>query len=374
MKASLQTIGQFRLTLMVNHACNLRCTYCYTGAKFHSPMSWSVGVVAIERALRTVSPGGRLQLGFFGGEPLLETVRILEWMNYARTQAAADGKIVRFSLTTNGTLTHDQAWSVMTTNDLDLAVSCDGIPKAHDAHRVDSVGAGSAARVEATLRRLVEAGRPFRVNAVLRPDTLESVPAGLVYFHGLGIRQIDLSLDLWTTWTAADGRRLEQAIDRAADLWRQWLPEFSLNWFDAKVAALARVAKTEEQVLCGFGETEVAVAPSGRLYPCERLIGEDRSDQPQRLPGHVLDGRDTLGTPPPDFASCAVCSSCLMAGACDTYCRCSNFVRTGDVNRPDGLLCLLNKAAARAVSRVLAREITPEPPWSRTKEKIDYVQ
>jgi len=37
-------------------------------------------------------------------------------------------------------------------------------------------------------------------------------------------------------------------------------------------------------------------------------------------------------------------------------------------------LCLLNKAAARAVSRVLAREITPEPPWSRTKEKIDYVQ
>ena len=351
-KDSLQ---RFSLTLMVNHACNLRCTYCYTGAKFSSPMNWTIGVVAIDRALRSLGPGGRLGLGFFGGEPLLEAGRILDWMEHARTQAMAGGTQVRFSMTTNGTLVPPQAWRVMTAPDLDLTVSCDGPPKTHDLHRRDAQGAGSAQRVEETLRRLVEAGIPFRINAVVRPDTLEQIPLGLIYLHEIGVRHIDLSLDLWTTWSAADGRRLEQAIDRMADLWRQWLPEFSLNWFDAKVAALARLPMSEGFTPCGFGDGEVAVAPSGRLYPCERLIGEDRPDQPHRLPGHVLDGRDTLGTPPPAWERCSTCSSCRLADACDTYCRCSNFVRTGDVNRPDGLLCLLNKAIARSAGRVLGR-------------------
>ena len=118
MKDSLQ---RFSLTLMVNHACNLRCTYCYTGAKFSAPMDWTIGVVAIDRALRSLGPGGRLALGFFGGEPLLEAGRILDWMDHARNQALAGGAQVRFSMTTNSTLVHPQAWQVMTAPDLDAA-------------------------------------------------------------------------------------------------------------------------------------------------------------------------------------------------------------------------------------------------------------
>jgi hypothetical protein len=43
-----------------------------------------------------------------------------------------------------------------------------------------------------------------------------------------------------------------------------------------------------------------------------------------------------------------------MLSACDTTCRCSNFIRTGDVDRPDGLLCLMNKTAAQATVKALA--------------------
>ena len=164
---------------------------------------------------------------------------------------------------------------------------------------------------------------------------------------------MNLSLDLWTTWTAGDGLRLRGLVERAAELWRQWLPDFSVNWFDGKVAGLAGLPATIETTRCGFGDGEIAVAPSGRLYPCERLIGEDRPDHPLRLPGHAREGHDFLACAPAPLDSCPACSNCVLATACDTDCRCSNFVRTGDVNRPDGLLCLLNKAAAEAVSRVL---------------------
>ena len=59
----------FGLVLMVTHACNLRCSYCYTGDKFNRKMPPLVGQRAISRALASTRAGGTLELGFFGGEP-----------------------------------------------------------------------------------------------------------------------------------------------------------------------------------------------------------------------------------------------------------------------------------------------------------------
>src|SRR6185369_16966639 len=105
-------------------------------------------------------------------------------------------------------------------------------------HRRDAQGRGTAALVDGTMRRLMNAGKEFSTITVVRPDTLKDVPHGLIYLHGLGVRHVNLSLDLWTNWTAIDGLGLQALVDRAAELWRQWLPDFSLNWFDGKVAHL----------------------------------------------------------------------------------------------------------------------------------------
>ncbi|MBI1840153.1 MAG: radical SAM protein [Verrucomicrobia bacterium] len=338
---------------MVNHACNLRCSYCYTGAKFHSPMSKRIGEIAIARALGSVRSGGGLDLGFFGGEPLLEAAQVIDWMLHSRLRASEDNKSVRFHLTTNGTLATGRAWEVMTSEDLDLTISFDGLARIHDRHRRDARGQPTSALVEATLRRLIELGKPLRVNVVVRPDNLEELPEGLIHLRDLGVVHVDLSLDLWTQWNVADGSRLERFVDRAAELWRAWLPQFSLNWFDGKIGDLARLPLSEETTRCGFGDGEIAVAPSGNLYPCERLIGEDGPNHPRRLPGHVLDGREDFVADPLSFVACDPCSRCVIASVCDTRCRCSNYVRTGDVNRPDGLLCLLNKATGRAACAAL---------------------
>jgi uncharacterized protein len=354
-------LQRFGLTLVVNHACNLRCTYCYTGAKFNSAMPRSTGIAAIDRAFRSLVPDGHLDLGFFGGEPMIEAGQILDWMAYSRIRAQELGKHVHFSLTTNGTFTHRDAWQVMLADDLDLAVSFDGDPATHDRHRRDAHGNGSAALVEATIKQLVRADKSFRVVVVVRPDNLDNLIGGLNYLYGLGIRYIDLSLDLWTTWTAADGRRLQSFVMNAAELWHRWLPDFSLSWFDAKAAEIAQLPSSAETTRCGFGHGEISVAPSGRLYPCERLVGEDRPDSPMRLPGNAVDGHDFLDCSPAPFSQCQPCSQCALADACDTDCRCSNFIRTGDVNRPDGLLCILNKATAEATARMLSNSIAAKP-------------
>lgn len=363
---------RFGLTLMVNHACNLRCTYCYTGAKFSSPMPAKIAAASIDRAFASLSSGGHLDLSFFGGEALLESVQILDWMAHSRERAKVTNKKVRFNLTTNGTIISREAWQVMMTDDLDLAVSFDGTPKIHDRHRRFVHGDGSSALVEQTLRQLIDNGKKVRVNLVVRPDGLNELRDGLIYLHNLGIRHVDLSLDLWTAWTAGDGRRLEDAMIEAAQLWRAWLPEFALNLFDAKVGELAAIPETCEDTRCGFGDGEIAVAPSGRLYPCERLIGEDRPDHPLRLPGHALEGKDFLGFAVASVKKGPACSRCTLNSACDTDCRCSNFVRTGYVDQPDGLLCILNKATALAVSEVFGQEQRTQTKSSAPQPQVCY--
>ena len=307
----------------------------------------------MDRAMRTVAEAGILELGFFGGEPLLESTMIAHWMRYAGSRAAERRQRVRFSMTTNGTQVSRQAWEVMMAKDLELTLSFDATPQAHDRHRRDVRGQATAGIVEATLRRLIDSGKSPRVNVVVRPDNLEEIAGGLSYIHALGVRCVDLSLDLWTRWSPTDGSRLESCIEKSAAVWAQLLPEFSVNWFDAKIAGLTSLPESEATSRCGFGVGEIAVAPSGNLYPCERLIGEDLPSSPSRLSGHALDGGADFSSDPLSVGSCNACSGCVLGSVCDTRCRCSNFVRTGNVNHPDGLLCLLNKATARAAIAAL---------------------
>ena len=349
---------QFGLVLTVTHACNLRCAYCYAGDKSARTMDPSVGRRAIDRAVASLSTGGTLELGFFGGEPLLEAPLVATFAEYARRRTSDSGAGLAMNLTTNGTVTGRQAWAVMTMPDLELAVSCDGLPAVHDRHRCRPNGDGSAETVVGTIRRLLDAGVSVRVVMVVGPDALESLPDGISHIQELGVRHVEPALDVWARWSTDDISRLEQAIACCARLWRDGLPHRSIGWFDEKAAQLARVP-IEPTARCGFGHGEVAVAPSGRLYPCERLIGEDAGDNSMAIPGHALEGASFLDGDGVPERSDENCDECVMSSMCNTICRCANHVRTGDVSRPDRLLCAWNQACLNETAAMLA-DLAPE--------------
>jgi uncharacterized protein len=343
---------QFSLSLMVNHACNMACDYCYLGPKSGECMPEGVAWQAVDRALASIEPGGVLELGFFGGEPLLDADVVDRIADYAVGRAAAMGIATTLSLTTNGTVATTGAWHVMVRPDLELAVSHDGLPDVHNAHRRLADGSGTAARALCTMHRLLRAGKDFSVVMVVRPDTVPYLAAGILFLHALGVRSIEPSLDLWTPWTRADLAELEEAIAATARIWRDALPDLGITWFDEKAALMANV-ELEGTARCLFGNGQVAVSPTGHLYPCERLIGQDTPANPARLPGHVGWGDDFLNLDAPCPATCEACETCRAHSICNTTCRCSNYVRTGDAGRPDGLLCLFNRACARETARVL---------------------
>lgn len=346
-------LTQFGLTLVVNHACNLRCTYCYTGDKVRRPMPRDVGFRAIDRALASLAPGGLLNLAFFGGEPLLEAPLILEFVEYAKAAAARGQVTLALYMTTNATFDSGAAWEVMTLPDMQLTISHDGLPEVHDRNRVALDGRGSSERVLETMSRLQDAGIDFGVVLVVGPDSVVSLPDGLEFLRERGVSRFNPSLNLWTEWRRSDGHPLQAAIAGAADFWAEHLPEVGISWFDERAAWLLKAPVTETS-RCGFGEGEIAVTPRGNLYPCERLVGADVPANPMRLPGTIMEGDDFLMFSREMRHSLAECAPCILKASCSTAtCRCSNFVRTGDVNRPDGLLCLFDQACYQETARVL---------------------
>jgi uncharacterized protein len=343
----------FDLVLMVTHACNLRCDYCYVGRKRPQSMDPLVGRKAIDRAVRSIQPGGLLELGFFGGEPLLEAELVADLMGYACQSANAHGISLRMGLTTNGTLREGAAWDVLSRDDLDVCVSHDGLPEVHDRHRRTADGRGDARDVLATIERLLGCGRPVRAVVGVRPDTVGRLSEGVQWLRERGLREIDLTLDVWASWRSGDMRVLEKSLAAVARLWAAAIPELAINWFDEKAARLARIP-IPRSGRCGFGDGQIAVAPSGNLYPCERLIGEDDAAHPMRLPGHVAEGDDFCFSMQRGQAT-SECAACVIQTYCGATCRCNNYVRTGNPERPDGLLCFVEKVCSRESALALGQ-------------------
>ncbi|HYE18017.1 MAG TPA: radical SAM protein [Tepidisphaeraceae bacterium] len=171
------------VTLFLTTACNLRCTYCYAAAGDtparhmpHAVAQRGIDFVAAN-ARRLAKPG--IELTFHGGgEPTVNWRTLTAALDYARTIAAAPGEsplAVTASLATNGVLTDAQIdWIVA---NLDAAsVSFDGLPAAHDRHRLTVAGQGSSDRVLHTLKRFDDAGFPYGVRMTVTADQIATLP------------------------------------------------------------------------------------------------------------------------------------------------------------------------------------------------------
>lgn len=344
-----------RLVLVLTHACDLACEYCYAGEKSARAMPVETGRRAIDRALAAVRPGGRLELALFGGEPLLAWPVGRELVAHARRAAAARGAALEVDLTTNGTRLEGRTLDELLALGARVAVSMDGLPEVHDAARPRRGGRPSSDAALAAIDRLVARGVRPRVISVVRPASVDRLAAGarlLADRCGAGGLTLVHSLDWSAPWRAADGRALRGALRDLRRLYVERFPAVEVAWLETKAALLANPGLARPA--CGAGG-EVAVAPSGRLYPCERLVGEDTG---RHAVGHLDDDPGPLRPRRAAAAGDPGCDGCSAQGACSNDCACANLARTGDAARPDGLVCLLEQGLldeAAAALEELAR-------------------
>jgi radical SAM protein with 4Fe4S-binding SPASM domain len=114
--------------------------------------------------------------------------------------------------------------------------------------------------------------------------------------------------------------------------------------------------------MCGFAVEEMVVAPSGRIYPCERMVGEDAG---RFAIGSAADGIDDArraALVARDSCGCPSCASCAIATRCASHCRATNHAATGKFDEPGDAFCEHERAVARIADRIgdeLISEGTP---------------
>ncbi|MEZ4226788.1 MAG: radical SAM protein [Polyangiaceae bacterium] len=354
------------LTLFVDHQCNLRCSYCYNGEKFNRRMSSDTMRRAVDMVIE--QPLNHLDLSFFGGEPLIHPEFLRETVDYverAFSERREPAPTLRFIVNTNATLIDDDTIDWMRTRSVTAFVSVDGPRDVHDRYRVDAGGRGSFDKTLAGIERLRAARIPTQIMVVFGPHTAARLGDAFAAVLGLGAEKIQLSANYRADWTDAAIDRLRSGLDAAGDVW--------IEHFRAGHAL--PVAPLHGKILshlkggipcpsrCRLGGNEIAIAPSGRIYPCPQMIGDDSNEA--LVIGHVDTGvdPDALARLDAQKARAAeTCAPCDLRGRCISDCGCRQVALTGELGRITATLCEIEAAyidAADRVAEILYAESNP---------------
>jgi len=350
------------LTLVVDHHCNLRCAYCYAGDKFSRRMSDETMRRAIDLAI--ARRPRHLDLGFFGGEPTLHPDLILAAIEHAERAARAvtdtQRPMLRFVLNTNATLLSEPRSRPLLEalgkpRKSAAFVSLDGPREVHDAHRVDAAGRGSFDRAVAGVEALRAAGIPFQLTAVASKQTARRLGDTLKTLLPMGASKIIVAPNFADDWNEHDIGALRGGLRALGDA---WIEHFRAGEAFAVEPLHTKILSHLEGGIpcpsrCMLGGEELAVAPSGRLYPCAQMVGED--DRDELCIGDVERGLDM----PKIFAMQKqkervedTCSTCALRDRCQSHCGCRQVALSGALGEITAVLCEIEGAMIAEADRI----------------------
>lgn len=343
-----------KYTFSITQECNLRCSYCYID-KREATMTLPVAQRAIEFAFKNTPPEEKIDIGFFGGEPLLEFGLIKDITEMIEAHQSFDRERVELTVVTNGTVFSDQIARFLNQHDIGFCVSYDGLPDVHDMFRKFPDGAGSSRMVEGTIKRALETLPSVLVNAVYHPKTFQHLPQTVKYLSSLGLRQIYLNPDFSAPWSKKEAEMLPEVYSQIAeqyvDLYMQGNPRF-ISLIDSKITVFLRGGYNPLE-RCRMGEGEFAFTPEGDIYPCERLIGAGGENA--HCIGNVFTGlklnKMACGKIPTESVN-KECVSCGFKNYCMNWCGCSNYFSSGRYNQASPFLCASEKAAIQTAFKV----------------------
>ena len=346
------------LTLFIDHQCNLRCTYCYNGEKFTRPMSIDTVRKSVDLAF-AAGPFGHLDISFFGGEPMLRMDVVREAVEYAEAKVASmkgPKPTLRYIMNTNATLIDDDSLAFMSKpRRFSVFVSLDGHREVHDRFRVNAAGRGSFDDVIEGIGKLREAGIPYQLVGVVSTATASELGKTVQTMLPLGANKIVLAANFRDEWTEASIDELRKGLDDVGDVWMDLFragTTLALEPLHAKILTHLK-GGIPCPSRCMLAGSEWCVSPSGKIYPCAQMVGEDTNDE--LVIGHVDTGIDPARTSALQKLKDRVettCEPCALRDRCQSHCGCRHVALSGKLGVITATLCEVETAFIEAADRV----------------------
>ena len=367
-----------KFTLLLTQNCTLACTYCYIGKQNQSITS-QVAEQIVDFIFAKTPSQGKIDIGYFGGEPLLEFDKLKFVTNLINSHPEAANHQIEYQIVSNGTIFSDEIAIYIKDMRMSLVISCDGPPEVQNIHRRFSDGRPSAEKVERTIIKAKSLIGAFMVNTVYTPQTLRYLPETVDYLYGLGVRNIFLNPDYSASWSAEDINAIPGVFEKIGEKYVQWYWQDDpalVSFVDSKLSLLINDGCSNSDK-CHMGTREFAITPDGKIFPCERLVFDGGEN------GHCI-GDIYSGVDYNKFSSCSrfsknvnqECLSCTLRKYCMNWCGCSNYFSTGYYDRVSPFTCANEKAGitvALNVFKQLSEQIGPALiPRLLQKQFVEY--
>ena len=174
--------GEYTITINPTLACNMSCWYCYESHKNMPAMSADVkqSVLLLIDKLLADNKLKKLNLSFFGGEPLLYFDKVVvDIVNHAKMQCKAFDAKLSIHFTTNAYLLTDNVLKQLEGLDVSFQITIDGGKQVHDSVRKTKGGEPTYARIvehiHQTLSRGFSVGVRFNYTAKSIPSFIDVV-------------------------------------------------------------------------------------------------------------------------------------------------------------------------------------------------------
>ena len=263
--------------LMVTHACNLNCSYCYEPYKKNVYMSLDLAKEIILREAQFVKDSDQfdeLEIDFMGGEPLMNfplIKEIVEWLE----SGVIDVPWICFA-TTNGTLLTDEikAWLREHKDFINLGASYDGnsqmqsVNRGTDKHNID-------------LAFFHELWPHQALHMTISKETLPTLAEGVLDIQAKGYN-VDAALAEGIDWTIDDALIYREQLCMLKDA---YLKNTALTPFNrlTRFLIVYDLPPTEkvQKKWCGTGKYMVTYDIDGKKYGCHMftpiVMGKDKA-------------------------------------------------------------------------------------------------
>lgn len=320
--------------LMVTHACNLNCSYCYEAYKKNAYMSLDLAKEIILREAQFVKDSDQfdeLEIDFMGGEPFMNFPLIkgvVEWLE----TGVIDVPWICFA-TTNGTLLTDEikAWLREHKDAITLGASYDGnsqmqsTNRGTDKHNID-------------LAFFRELWPHQSLHMTISKETLPTLAEGVLDIQEKGYK-VEAALAEGIDWTIEDAIMYREQLCILKDTYlnNTALTPFNrltrfVNVFDS-----SDTEKIQEKC-CGTGKQMVTYDIDGQKYGCHMftplVLGKDRA---------LLS--DVVEWDSPESTADDYCKSCVLRNFCPT-CPGFNYKYRGHIAVRDKRWCPIVLAEA----------------------------
>lgn len=251
---------------------------------------------------------------------------------------------IEFRLSTNGTLLSKQVLQYLKKHEIYFVLSIDGNEAQHDSMRRYANSHGSYRAIVERLDDVLAFNLYTVAVSVVVPETAVHLASGVKCLFEKGFRYVLQTLDYSARWDRKHIKTLKKQYKILSVFYYERMSKGEKIYyspFDERIKTWAQKPYGKGD-LCDLANTQIAIAASGRIYPCVQFIGTDDNEYQNNSIGSVFSGFDQqkrMYFVVQNYVEKESCTGCALNGRCATYCGCVNWRATGCLNKIPPIIC-----------------------------------